>query len=78
MSGDVHGMEGTPLFMAPESLNEYPECVSDMWSVGVTAYFLVSGDFPFRDSRPLHRQWLIHFMKSVFGDPLLFWHIWMH
>ena len=70
LSEDVHGMEGTPLFMAPESLNGYPECVSDMWSVGVTAYFLVSGDFPFRDSRPLHRQRLIHVMKSVFDDPL--------
>jgi len=68
--GVAHGMEGTPLFMPPESLNGYPVCVSDMWSVGVTAYFLLSGDFPFRDSLPLHRQRILHVMKSVFDDPL--------
>lgn len=67
---DVSGLEGTPLFMAPEALNGYPVCASDVWSVGVMAYFLVSGDFPFRDSRPLHLQRLIHVMKSVLEDPV--------
>jgi len=66
----VKGLEGTPLFMAPEALNGAPVYASDVWSVGVMTYFLVSGDFPFRDSRPLHVQRLVYVMKSVLEDPL--------
>lgn len=67
---NASGLEGTPLFMAPEALNGNHEYASDMWSIGVMAYFLVSGDFPFRDSRPLHAQRIVHVMKSVLEDPL--------
>jgi len=70
-SHDIAGVEGTPLFMAPESLNGNPTCVSDMWGVGITTYFLLSGDFPFRDSsRPLHRQRMLHVMSSVMNGSL--------
>jgi serine/threonine protein kinase len=65
-----YGIEGTPLFMAPEAMNGSSLCSSDVWSLGVMTYFLVSGDFPFRDSRPLHAQRLVHVMRSVMEDPL--------
>ena len=39
---------GTPLFMAPEIIKfkRYNEKV-DIWSIGIIAYFLLSGTFPF-------------------------------
>lgn len=68
--GEKSGIEGTPLFMAPEALNGHPVTQSDIWSVGVMAYFLVSGRFPYRDARPLHKQRLVHVMRSILEDPL--------
>ena len=55
-------MSGTPEFVAPEVVNYDPvSVVSDMWSLGVIAYVLLSGLSPFqgdtvpetyRDERP--------------------------
>ena len=39
---------GTPVFVAPEVLRKQPyDMQSDMWSVGVLAYILLSGRLPF-------------------------------
>ncbi|XP_046864995.1 myosin light chain kinase, smooth muscle-like isoform X2 [Xenia sp. Carnegie-2017] len=44
----VKTMQGTPEFVAPEIINYDPiHLASDMWSVGVIAYILVSGLSPF-------------------------------
>jgi calcium-dependent protein kinase len=41
-------MIGTPYYMAPESIDGYYSNKSDMWSVGVILYVLVSGYLPFQ------------------------------
>jgi calcium-dependent protein kinase len=48
----LHGIKstefGTPIYMAPEKLYNKPlEEKSDMWSVGVMAYFMLAGYPPF-------------------------------
>jgi len=40
---------GTPLYLAPEILDGHPaSAASDLYSVGVLLYFLVTGDYPVR------------------------------
>lgn len=42
-------MHGTPEFVAPEVINYEPVCLTtDMWSVGVICYILLSGESPFQ------------------------------
>ncbi|MHC4449216.1 MAG: serine/threonine-protein kinase, partial [Planctomycetota bacterium] len=46
-------MHGTPVYMAPELLvGESPSAQSDLWSVGVVAYQMLSGNRPFPASDP--------------------------
>jgi serine/threonine protein kinase len=43
---------GTPYYLAPEIINEEPysnEC--DIWSLGVVAYFIISGEYPFNGTK---------------------------
>ncbi|XP_064646952.1 death-associated protein kinase 1-like isoform X2 [Lineus longissimus] len=45
---DYREMMGTPEFVAPEVINYEPLCLlTDMWSVGVITYILLSGCSPF-------------------------------
>ncbi|XP_028267625.1 myosin light chain kinase, smooth muscle isoform X2 [Parambassis ranga] len=42
-------MHGTPEFVAPEVINFEPVCLAtDMWSIGVICYILLSGESPFQ------------------------------
>ncbi|KAK3519992.1 hypothetical protein QTP70_010226 [Hemibagrus guttatus] len=42
-------MHGTPEFVAPEVINFEPVCLTtDMWSIGVICYILLSGESPFQ------------------------------
>eukprot|EP00884_Botryococcus_braunii_P015186 jgi/Botrbrau1/23669/Bobra.55_2s0050.1 len=43
------GLDGTPWFMAPETLSCRWEPASDIWAAGVTAYQLLCGHLPFDD-----------------------------
>lgn len=45
------GLEGTPWFMAPETLSSEVWPASDVWAAGVMAYQLLSGYLPFDDRR---------------------------
>ncbi|KAL4853803.1 Calcium-dependent protein kinase 34 [Chlorella vulgaris] len=45
------GLEGTPWFMAPETLSSQTFPASDVWAGGVMAYQLLSGYLPFDDPR---------------------------
>ena len=41
------GLKGTPLYLAPEVIQgDPPSAKSDLYSLGVLLYYLVSGDFP--------------------------------
>lgn len=48
------GLEGTPWFMAPETLRSEVCPASDVWSAGVMAYQLLTGRFPFDDKSNRH------------------------
>jgi serine/threonine protein kinase len=42
---------GTPLYMAPQLLeNKYYSVKSDIWSIGVLAYRMITGQFPWDGS----------------------------
>lgn len=46
---EVDEVVGTPWFMPPESLNSLYTTKSDVWSLGVMTYQLLSGRMPFND-----------------------------
>lgn len=56
---DVYGKEnyqyknqnGTPYFMSPESIKGEPCEKSDLWSIGVLLYLLLTGELPFRGDK---------------------------
>ncbi|XP_070570002.1 kalirin-like isoform X4 [Ptychodera flava] len=46
----VHSLVGSPEFAAPEQVNGHPVCLNtDMWSLGVLTYVMLSGVSPFLD-----------------------------
>lgn len=43
---------GTPAYLAPEILNDegYKDLSSDIWSLGVLLYCILTGNMPFKES----------------------------
>lgn len=64
------GLEGTPWYMAPETLQSevYPE--SDVWAAGVMAYQLLTGKFPYNDKSNPYNPSLSKVWKSILMDDL--------
>lgn len=66
---EVKEMRGTPAFMAPENLSMRYSYKSDVWSMGVLTYQLLSGAMPFRDGE-MSRLWhSILFKDPKFNSP---------
>ncbi|EFJ45485.1 hypothetical protein VOLCADRAFT_105941 [Volvox carteri f. nagariensis] len=70
------GLEGTPWYMAPETLRGdwYP--ASDIWAAGVMAYQLLSGQFPFDDRRNPFAPAITAVWRSVMNDSVDFKQRW--
>ncbi|GLC44056.1 hypothetical protein PLESTB_000223900 [Pleodorina starrii] len=68
------GLEGTPWYMAPETLRGEWSPGSDMWAAGVMAYQLLSGRFPFDDKKNSFAPAITAIWRSVLNDPLDFRH----
>lgn len=59
---------GTPWFMAPENLSCEWKPASDIWSVGVFAYQLLSGVMPFNDFNNPYNPRLVAIWRSILLD----------
>ena len=62
------GLEGTPWFMAPETLQSEVYASSDIWAAGVMAYQLLTGKFPFDDKMNQVNPSLTNIWKSILMD----------
>jgi calcium-dependent protein kinase len=63
---------GTPWFMAPETLKSEWKTQSDIWSVGVFAYHLLSGVIPFNDINNPYNPRIHAIWRSILFDELDF------
>jgi serine/threonine protein kinase len=45
--GEIHTSSGSPYYLAPEVINGVKTTKSDIWSIGVLLYTLLSGNLPF-------------------------------
>ncbi|MEW5299735.1 MAG: hypothetical protein WDW36_002721 [Sanguina aurantia] len=61
-------LEGTPWYMAPETLSSQVLPASDLWSAGVMAYQLLCGKFPFDDKRNPSNPAVSNIWRSVLLD----------
>ncbi|OHS93672.1 CAMK family protein kinase [Tritrichomonas foetus] len=70
----VTGRIGTPLFMAPEVTNNMPYLPrpADMWALGVTAYSLLYGTFPFNLLDCVDQFGNVNVTRNTFNQPLTF------
>ncbi|GLI66480.1 hypothetical protein VaNZ11_010324 [Volvox africanus] len=68
------GLEGTPWYMAPETLRGEWSPGGDIWAAGVMAFQLLSGRFPFDDKRSPFAPAITAIWRSVLNDPLDFNH----
>ncbi len=59
----AHELPGTPSFIAPEAFNgERPSPQQDLYSVGVTLYYLLTGHYPYGEIEA--------FQRPRFGQPI--------
>ena len=65
---EVESLVGTPWFMAPENLRHKYHAASDIWSLGVVTYQLLSGKMPFNDQDNPFSPSLPKIWKSIFYD----------
>ncbi|XP_031426577.1 myosin light chain kinase, smooth muscle [Clupea harengus] len=62
-------MHGTPEFVAPEVINYEPVSLgTDMWSIGVICYILLSGESPFQGSSDAETLALVTAAQWEFDD----------
>lgn len=67
-NANKRGIFGTPWFMAPENLRCEWYYASDIWSMGVFGYNLLTGEMPFNDvSNPYHPR-VSAVWKSILTD----------
>lgn len=59
---------GTPWFMAPETLNGEWKTTSDIWSVGVFTYQLLTGAMPFNDFQYPFKPRISQIWRSILND----------
>lgn len=64
------GLEGTPWYMAPETLQSEVYAESDIWAAGVMAYQLLTGKFPYNDKSNPYNPSLSKVWKSILMDDL--------
>lgn len=72
-TGHVHTASGTPYYLAPEVLTGVRTSKSDIWSIGVLIYCLLSGSLPFvTDSQETvyekAQEADIHFDGKIWGS----------
>jgi calcium-dependent protein kinase len=67
---EVDSVIGTPWFMAPENLKSEYHRKSDIWSLGVLTYQLLSGKLPFNDKKDPNNPSLSAVWKSILYDEL--------
>lgn len=70
----VDNLVGTPCFMAPENLSSVYHTTSDIWSLGVLTYQLLSGHLPFNDREHLLAPRLNVIWNEVLNKSLSFTH----
>jgi calcium-dependent protein kinase len=63
-----HILSGTPHFMSPEVLSHTYDTKSDIWSLGVMTYELISGTLPFNDRNNKYNPSINMLWKSIFND----------
>lgn len=64
----VDNLIGTAWFMAPENLSNVFHKTSDIWSLGVMTYQLLSGHMPFNDFEQQFNPRVNHVWKSILTD----------
>lgn len=65
-------MQGTPWFLAPETLSSNWSPKSDIWAAGVMAHQLLTGRLPFNDKRNMYNPALSAVLRSILTDKLDF------
>ncbi|KAJ3608065.1 hypothetical protein NHX12_025115 [Muraenolepis orangiensis] len=69
---ELRVMRGTPEFMAPEVVNYEPvSLVTDMWSIGVICFILLSGESPFQGDNDAETQALVTAASYEFDEESL-------
>jgi serine/threonine protein kinase len=59
------GVCGSPIYIAPEVLRKAPYAASsDIWSAGIICYFLLSGEFPYKDAQKMDMANLCNTIKA--------------
>lgn len=61
---------GTPWYMAPERLSGVQTLKSDVWSIGVLTYQLLTGMLPFNDRYNAHAPNVYSIWRSVIRDEI--------
>ena len=74
----VDELVGTIWFMSPENLSHVYHKTSDVWSVGVLAYQLLTGMMPFNDNdNPISPNMLTICKQIIINEPKMHGHRWL-